>query len=256
MPLAALKASAGYAGFVQQIPSEARDRFAQGASALYPNASQARADLYEPMLFLASCIANQTDFTFGVQDLEFNSLVLKSADALVRIADVLVDQSSVCSNLELTKLELQQVRKQLHNATIQLQQAIVGTSDSDFGPNGGLWNASTTFFDDSPWPTPLDEPSLRGMLPAYACDLPVSMKMSVLPHFFTPSESFHFFCDEFPAPMFTCEPKSVGHTPVTVLQYNYFLQRAFAQVQVPAQNVLSAGLTVLSICQLERLPRH
>lgn len=238
-----LKTSAEYARFVQQIPSEARDRFAQGVSVLYSNASQAVADLYEPMLFLASCIANQTDCAFGVQDLEFNSLVLKSADALVNIADVLVDQSSVCSNLELTKLELQQVREQLHNATIMLQQAVVGTSDSDFESSGGLWNASTRFFDDSPWPTPLDAPSLRGMLPAFACDLPVSLKMSVLPHFFTPSESFHFFCDEFPAPMFTCEPKSVGRTPVTVLQYNYFLQRAFAKV-IGFSTVLSLSLSL------------
>lgn len=184
------------------------------------------------MLFLASCIANQTDCSFGVQDLEFNSLVLKSADALGSIADVLVDQSSVCSNLEMTKLELQQVREELHNATIHLQQAVIGTSDSS-----GLWNASIEFFVDSPWPTPLDEPSLRGMLPAYACDLPVSMKMSVLPHFFTPSESFHFFCDEFPAPMFTCEPKHMGQTPVTVLHYNYFLQRAFAKVRSRATAV-------------------
>lgn len=56
------------------------------------------------------------------------------------------------------------------------------------------------------------------------------MKMGILEHFLAPSETFHFFCDRFPAPFFTCSPE-LGRQPTSWMLYNYFVERAFVTVR-------------------------
>lgn len=79
---------------------------------------------------------------------------------------------------------------------------------------------------------------MRGVLPAYASELPPVTKMSVVEHFFSPAGSFDFFCAKFPATFFACSSDKSAHRSTWTL-YNYFAQRAFTLVRNPTARSIS-----------------
>lgn len=236
--LSQLKSAEDYANVTKSIPEQAKARFAAGARSLY-SSEAAVSDLYEPMIYLAECVrkglGKDTGSTsksaapcgFQVYDTEFNALAVRSAHALVQIARVLLDQSSVCSEFKQTREEVLADIVALRAVEANLKTAILGGSNTS--ENRGLWNSTTKFFDDSATWSSTAVHSLRGVMPGYALILPQDMNMGVVEHFLAPSESFHFFCHRFPAPFFTCTPE-LGSQQTTLTLYNYFVQRAFTNV--------------------------
>ncbi|TYZ56960.1 hypothetical protein PybrP1_010155 [[Pythium] brassicae (nom. inval.)] len=240
-PLAALKTRKDYEDVVKAVPEPAKARFAEGASSLY-GSQAALDDLFEPMVYLARCVSDALragaeesaagPCGFQVFDTEFNSLALRSAHALVQIARVLLDHSSVCSEFKLSRQEMLADVSALRAVETRLKTGILGSGDGNLTA-GGLWNATAQFFDDSAVRSPTAVHSLRGVMPAYAiAALPQHMAMGLAEHFLAPSEAFHFFCSRFPTPFFTCSPE-LGRSQVTVALYNYFVQRAFTNNAFP-----------------------
>ncbi|GMF34196.1 unnamed protein product [Phytophthora fragariaefolia] len=252
--LAELKKAPDYEEVVSSIPQEARTRFAVGARSIL-SAEDAVEDLYEPMIYLAaqprrvgvsddysraSMLFDSTSDTgsetarFGVEDVEFNSLVLRSLLALVNIGRVLVEHSSVCTGFTLTQKELLSDMEELHSMANGLEEALIGSNSTR-----GLWNASSDFFADSSRVSVTSTHSLRGFLPGYAAELDDNKKMLSMKHFLSEPGSFSFFCAQFPASFFACSgdnslsasSSSDGYHPTnTWILYNYFLQRGFSRV--------------------------
>lgn len=135
----------------ERIPAHAKTRFATGAQTLYANSSEAVHDIYEPLIYLASCVsktlAEASESTpprppcgFQVYDTEFNALALRSAHALVRIARVLLDQSSVCTAFEQSRDELLTDVSALRAVEARLLLGILGDASRN---STGLWNATS-----------------------------------------------------------------------------------------------------------------
>ncbi|POM72969.1 hypothetical protein PHPALM_10232 [Phytophthora palmivora] len=258
--LADLKNAPDYRTIVDSIPEEARIRFAIGASTIF-SAEDAVENLYEPMIYLASQIHHLGDHEiyrresmafesipyaaggieaarFGVEDVEFNALILRSSFGLVNIGHVLVEHSSVCTGFTLTQKELLNDMEELHSMTKGLQGALIGTNSSR-----GLWNTSTDFFADSSRLSLTSVHSLRGFLPEYAAELDDDKKMRSMRHFISEPGSFSFFCTRFPASFFECSGNEVSYevsgsmggrpASTTWILYNYFLQRGFARNKFP-----------------------
>lgn len=152
--LAGLTTAEDYADVVKAVPTQAKTRFADGAESLYERQA-AIENLYEPMVYLAQCVSNALrDNTttsdqrtsgpcgFQVYDTEFNSLALRSAHALVQIARVLLDHSSVCSEFKQSRQELLADVKALRAVETRLRTGIVGGGDAN-QTLGGLWNATS-----------------------------------------------------------------------------------------------------------------
>lgn len=257
--LAEMKSASDYEATIKSIPSEARARFAAGASTIF-SARDAIENLYEPMIYLAAqtrhedareiyrrestvleSIAYNTDggkvTRFGVEDVEFNALMLRSSLSLVNIGRVLLEHSSVCTGFTLSEEELLDDMKELHSMAKGLEGALIGTNTTQ-----GLWNASADFFADSSRFSLTSAHSLRGFLPGYAVELNDDKKMSSMKHFLSEPGTFSFFCSQFPASFFACSGKdqldvdgSTSSRPAatTWILYNYFLQRGFARNKFP-----------------------
>ncbi|KAJ0405527.1 hypothetical protein ATCC90586_000765 [Pythium insidiosum] len=120
-PLSSLKLQKDYRAFVQAIPASAKARFNRGA--VMQNGVDSVEDFYEPMMFLAACLSKTNSSSsrsrvfdplalspqcgFAVHDVEFNTLVLRSAVALAEIARVLIERSSVCPVFDFTEDDLE-----------------------------------------------------------------------------------------------------------------------------------------------------
>ncbi|KAE9027732.1 hypothetical protein PF011_g1895 [Phytophthora fragariae] len=257
--LAELKNAPDYETVVGSIPKEARTRFADGALSIL-SAEDAVEDLYEPMIYLAaqqqrggdsdiytrestvltsSTGADNGSETprFGVEDVEFNALALRSSLGLVNIGRVLVEHSSVCTGFTLTEKELLNDMEVLHAMARGLEGALIGNNSTQ-----GLWNASSDFFADSSRVSMTSVHSLRGFLPGYGAELDDDKKMLSMKHFLSEPGSFSFFCTQFPASFFACSGDDStevsglidDHPPTTTwMLYNYFLQRGFARNKFP-----------------------
>ncbi|CAI5700898.1 unnamed protein product [Peronospora effusa] len=258
--LANLKKASDYKTFVRSIPEEARNRFAIGASTMF-SAQDAMENMYEPMIYLAAQIhrsgqsseiysrkstvlesityaaARSEAARFGVEDVEFNSLVLRSSLGLINIGRVLVEHSSVCKELTLTRNELLNDVKELRTMASGLEEALIGTNTTQ-----GLWNTSVDFFADSSRMSLTTTHSLRGFLPAYAVELDDDKKMRLMKHFLSEPGSFSFFCAQFPAVFLACSrgdsTKATGSIDVrsadtTWILYNYLVQRGFVRNKFP-----------------------
>lgn len=150
--LAILKTAEDYEEVTKSIPEQAKARFVEGAGALYAHQT-ALEDLYEPMIYLARCVSKALHGDdgaaasapgpcgFQVLDTEFNSLALRSAHALVQIAHVLVDQSSVCSDFKLSRKEMLVDVAALRAVEARLKAAILGGGNAS--QPRGLWNATS-----------------------------------------------------------------------------------------------------------------
>jgi hypothetical protein len=219
-------------------------------------------NLYEPMVYLAaqtrgqrgsdvysreavalnalSYAADDSEAArFGVEDVEFNALMLRSSLGLVNIGRVLVEHSSVCTGFALTQKELLSDMEELHSMASGLGEALVGNNRSQ-----GLWNSSADFFADSSRSSLSAVHSLRGFLPGYAAELDDDKKMRSMKHFLSEPDSFSFLCTRFPASFFACSGDgSMGSQPkpATWLLYNYFLQRGFTRVRTSSFLVSSGG---------------
>ncbi|KAG2760736.1 hypothetical protein PC129_g10668 [Phytophthora cactorum] len=257
--LSDLKNAPDYETVVSTIPEEARARFAAGASTIFP-AEDAVENLYEPMVYLAAqihrgegseiysrkaamlesvvnAVGGVEADRFGVEDVEFNALMLRSSLSLVNIGRVLVEHSSVCTEFTLTQKELLKDMKELHSMARGLEGALIGNNSTQ-----GLWNKSADFFADSSRLSLTSVHSLRGFLPGYAAELDEDKKMRSMKHFLSEPGSFSFFCSQFPASFFACSgDDSTGiagsrkdHSAVmTWILYNYYLQRGFARNKFP-----------------------
>lgn len=137
----------------KSIPEQAKARFAAGARSLY-SSEAAVSDLYEPMIYLAECVRKRLSSDssssssstegpcgFQVYDTEFNALAMRSAHALVQIARVLLDQSSVCSEFKQSREEMVADISALRAVETNLKIAILGGSNSS--ESRGLWNSTT-----------------------------------------------------------------------------------------------------------------
>ncbi|KAL4175316.1 hypothetical protein KRP22_000284 [Phytophthora ramorum] len=258
--LAELKNASDYETVVKSIPKEARARFAVGASTVF-SAEDSVENVYEPMVYLAaqlqhggegssiysreSSVLNSISFAadssegarFGVEDVEFNALVLRSSLGLVNIGRVLVEHSSVCTGFAVTQKELMNDMDELHSMTRGLKGAIIGSNRTQ-----GIWNASIDFFADSSRLSLTAVHSIRGFLPSYAAELDDDKKMRLMRHFLSDPDTFSFFCTQFPASFFACSggesaevAGSMNGRPAatTWILYNYFLQRGFSRNKFP-----------------------
>ncbi|ETN24244.1 hypothetical protein PPTG_00654 [Phytophthora nicotianae INRA-310] len=257
--LADLKDAPDYKTVVSSIPEEARARFAAGASTIF-SAEDAVENLYEPMVYLAAqthrresneiynrntavldSIVNAANSVeaekFGVEDVEFNALMLRSSLSLVNIGRVLVEHSSSCTEFSLTQKELLKDMKELRSMARGLEGALIGDNSTR-----GLWNKSADFFADSSRLSVTSVHSLRGFLPGYAAELDEDKKMRSMKHFLSEPGSFSFFCTQFPASFFACS--GVDATEIAGLRedrpavttwvlFNYYLQRGFARNKFP-----------------------
>ena len=251
-----MKKAPDYEAVVKCIPEQARRRFEVGASTIF-SAQDAVENIYEPMIYLAarthqgvqgSAINNHglaafdstTNDQFAVEDVEFNSLMLRSSLGLVNIGRVLVRHSPVCTGFSLTQKELLVEVEELRELSEGLKVALVGSDITR-----GLWNISTDFFADSSQVAMTAAHSLRGFLPGYAVELDDNKKMRSMKHFLSEPGSFSFFCARFPASFissfiscsgddWTENAGSKRHRPATTtwLLYNYFLQRGFVKVRL------------------------
>ncbi|CAI5747406.1 unnamed protein product [Peronospora destructor] len=254
--LANLKKAPDYKTIVRSIPEETRNRFAIGASTMF-SAQDAVKNMYEPMIYLAAqthrrgqsseiysrkstvleyiTYASASDETaqFGVEDVEFNSLMLRSSLGLVNIGRVLVEHSSMCKGFTLTQNELLNDVKELRAMASGLKEALIGTNTTQ-----GLWNTSADFFADSSRMALTTTHSLRGSLPSYAVELDDDKKMRLMKHFLSEPGSFSFFCARFPAVFLACsgddsagaaELFDVRSADATWILYNYFVQRGFVR---------------------------
>lgn len=162
--LAELKSAPDYDTVVGSIPEEARTRFANGAISVL-SAEDAVENLYEPMIYIAghqrhgggSDIYDLASFAldsvaaaaaddsetpqFGVEDVEFNALALRSALGLVNIGRVLVEHSSVCTGFTLTEKDLLKDMEELRAMARGLEGALIGNNSTQ-----GLWSISSDFF--------------------------------------------------------------------------------------------------------------
>jgi hypothetical protein len=187
----------------------------------------------------------EEDYTLlRVYDVEFNAFVLRSTEALLNIALILSDHVSSCPNFEKDHDDLKEDIRDIHGTMELLKEAILKSSTTSFQPHKrGFWNETAQFFqDDNEHEDSEGKWSLRGFLPAYAMELPEKVKTGVISHFLAPSESFSFLCDHFPISFFPCPPSDVlknvslveehKEARVTLLLYNYFVQRGFATVSI------------------------
>lgn len=256
-----LKDEPDYRKVTSGIPDDAKARFALGARGVYPSSQDAVENVYEPMVYLAaqmyrggasSDIYNRESSAldsiayaseesssphFGVEDVEFNALVLRSSLGLVNIGRVLVEHSSGCTDFTLTEKELLDDLKELRTMASALEGALIGNNSTQ-----GLWNASEDFFSDSSLSSLTAVNSLRGFLPGYAADLGDDKRMLSMKHFLSEPDSFSFFCTQFPASFFPCSDVALGTSSdesrghpagKTWILYNYFLQRGFSRNKFP-----------------------
>lgn len=137
---------------VRSIPDDAKKRFAAGALGAGWAQGEAITYMYEPMIYLASTLRARDDSSngssldnegsvasFAVADVEFNSLVLRSAQGLVNIAHILTDHSSVCADFSLSKEQMLDELAALRSTVRQLQTAIVGNTTQ----TAGFWNSTS-----------------------------------------------------------------------------------------------------------------
>ncbi|TMW57449.1 hypothetical protein Poli38472_003374 [Pythium oligandrum] len=250
-PLAALKHMDGYDTFVSEIPASAKTRFAAGAT-LIPSEADPIKDYLEPLVFLAHCQQNSSALSvwsanppcpFAVHDVEFNSLVLRSTDALASITEVLLERSSICSDFRLEREDLFDNLRELIAQADGLRDAIVGSDHVK-----GLWNDTTELFDDADQSSPDMIPSLRDALPAYTIDLSETHKLGVLSHFLSSTSTSHFFCSQFPAQFLPCRQSDQSSPSVVLTHYNSFLQRAFVKNELPGLATYLRNMTRNLVC--------
>ncbi|KAG6592751.1 RxLR-like protein [Phytophthora cinnamomi] len=185
--LAELKNAPDYETVISSIPKEARTRFADGARSILL-AEDAVENLYEPMIYLAAQqrsggssdiytrestvfdsiteAGNSAAAQFGVEDVEFNALALRSSLGLVNIGRVLLEHSSVCTGFALTQKELLHDMEELQSMAKGLEGALIGNNNTQVH-------------------------SLRGFLPGYAAELDDDKKMLSMKHFLSePARGF------------------------------------------------------------------
>ncbi|GMF11483.1 unnamed protein product [Phytophthora lilii] len=268
--LAEIKNAPDYDTVIRTIPEEARARFAVGAASVF-TAEDAVENVYEPMMYLAAHGGQSSDtysresiklssdiYTgdgseaaqFGVEDVEFNALILRSSLGLVNIGRVLIEHSSVCTGFTVTQKELLNDMEELHSMSKGLEGALIGSNSTQ-----GLWNVSADFFADSSRLSLTAVHSLRGFLPAYAAELDDDKKMRSMKHFLSEPGSFSFFCTQFPASFFASSGDDSseiagwkdGHaTTTTWMLYNYFLQRGLSRTKDMVCKSTPPGRTSLS----------
>ncbi|CAH0479514.1 unnamed protein product [Peronospora belbahrii] len=236
--LTTLKKAPDYEAVVSSIPEEARNRFAAGASTLF-SAQDAVDNIHvstvvEPIAYSA---ASGETVRFGVEDVEFNALMLRSSLGLENIGRVLADHSSVCNGFTLSKSDLLKDVIKLRAMSKGLKEALVGSNTTH-----GLWNTSVNFFADSSRVSLTATYSLRGFLPGYAVELDDEKKMRSMEHFLSKPSSFSFFCAQFPAVFFACSEEDLTtvagsidgrSAPTTWILYNYYVLRGFVRNKFP-----------------------
>ena len=90
------------------------------------------------MLYVAHEVTRNASSVYdlaGVEDVEFNSFVLRSLNALVTIGNILSEHASVCAGIA-TQEQLKADIRDFEDLKAQLEVALLG----DAVGNQGLWN--------------------------------------------------------------------------------------------------------------------
>ncbi|OQS00626.1 hypothetical protein ACHHYP_03242 [Achlya hypogyna] len=229
--LKAVKGAADYSQVIQRlsVPANARDAFVAAAATFYPDAG-APQDVYEPMLYLASCFVREhyNDVTipekcamaFEVLDVEFNALVLRSSEALLNMATLLLKHASRSLRFDCNDGKGLPTPHEIDG----LKQTVAVLKGRLQAPTpAGLWNVSSQFFQR----TPATAPTVQGFLPLFATELGDGAQLGLLGHLLPTPATFNFFCDYFPMAVFPCGPQAPAPPRVTLLVHNYLVYRGF-----------------------------
>ncbi|CCI46536.1 unnamed protein product [Albugo candida] len=213
-----------------QIPEEVKSRFIDGSRVMI---SESEADIiqnyYKPMLYVAQKVTRNVSSVYdlgGVEDVEFNSFVLRSTNALVTIGNILSEHAAVCNGI-ITQEQLEADTRDFENLKVRLEESLLGDSMGKIG----LWNETMQCYNDaSNYAIDPMHPSLRNILPSFAQELPSNIKSSLFSHFLAPSGTFGFLCDQFPIPYYPCNSSTgTSGNPITLLHYNYLMHRSFTE---------------------------
>ncbi|ETV89059.1 hypothetical protein, variant 8 [Aphanomyces astaci] len=224
--LASVKAAADFAQVISrlQVPTVTAQAFVAQAAVFYPASSHDEIiqDIYYPMLYLASCVGNNSTITskcattFDVVDIEFNTIFLRSAEALAEMATLLYQPVTKLgfSCPVPNKVEVQNLAAVVTTLSATLQSELWDPVDLIFKSNSHKY--------------------ITGMLPLYATKLDESIQMGLISHILPTPNTFHYLCDVFPVSIYPCEESTMasglataaGPTPrIGLLIQNYLLYR-------------------------------
>lgn len=104
--------------------------------------SESEADIiqnyYKPMLYVAQKVTRNVSSVYdlgGVEDVEFNTFVLRSTNALVTIGNILSEHAAVCNGI-ITQEQLEADTRDFENLKVRLEESLLGDSMGKIG----LWN--------------------------------------------------------------------------------------------------------------------
>ncbi|KAF0724961.1 hypothetical protein AaE_009740, partial [Aphanomyces astaci] len=241
--LASVKAAADFAQVISrlQVPTVTAQAFVAQAAVFYPDSSHDEIiqDIYYPMLYLASCVGNNSTITcattFDVVDIEFNTIFLRSAEALAEMATLLYQPVTKLgfSCPVPNKVEVQNLAAVVTTLSATLQRELWDPVDLIFKSNSHKY--------------------ITGMLPLYATKLDESIQMGLISHILPTPNTFHYLCDVFPVSIYPCEESTMasglataaGPTPrIGLLIHNYLLYRGLIKVVCQLIRATSTRCTV------------
>ncbi|EQC40858.1 hypothetical protein SDRG_01924 [Saprolegnia diclina VS20] len=229
--LASVKLAADYAQVIKRlnVPATAQDAYVAAASRFYPRDTSLVKDLYEPMLYLANCFVR--DGTSGtttapskcatdvhVFDVEFNAIVLRSSEALLNMATLLLKHAS-----RSLRFDCKYGLPHAHDIDA-LQRSVAALKARLQSPlPDGLWNASAQYFQSSH----TTSPTVQGFFPLYATALKDTVQIGLLSHILPTPHTFNFFCDYFPMAVYPCQDTIKDVPRITLLVHSYVAYRGF-----------------------------
>ncbi|OQS02267.1 hypothetical protein THRCLA_05346 [Thraustotheca clavata] len=208
--LAKIKQAADYSQVIQRlsVPSNAQEAFVAASALFYPDTTSSVKDIYEPMLYLASCFVQQRyndskihdkcAMNFEVLDVEFNSIVLRSLESLLNMATLLAKHSA--RSLRFDCNDGKGIPKEEEIDALKATVAALKAKLQASYPSG-LWNTSTQFSDNS-------------------------IQMSLLSHILPTPKVFNYFCDYYPMGIYPCDSSESNPNIVLIVQ-NYLIYRGF-----------------------------
>ncbi|KAF0699319.1 Aste57867_10109 [Aphanomyces stellatus] len=221
--MATIKRASDYSQVISrlQIPATATEAFASHVAVFYPDPKEAVADIYEPMLYLASCfVAQEYDeakmrdkcaAAFDVVDVEFNAVFLRSAESLLDMARLLFQPTTKLGfscDVELRKADIQALADVAAGLKSQMEAQ--------------LWDPKDMMFKS-------DNHLVTGFFPLFASTLNDTIQMGLMRHLLPTPNTFHFFCDNFPVSIFPCAETTASANRPLLIVHNYLLYRGFVK---------------------------
>ncbi|ETW08844.1 hypothetical protein H310_01348 [Aphanomyces invadans] len=265
--LAPVKNAADFAQVISrlQVPKVTAQAFADQAAVFYPGASSDEIvqDIYHPILYLATCFVDQRynesamkskcAAAFNAIDVEFNTVFLRSAEALVDMAKLLYQP--------VTKLGFSCPMGLPNKAQVEKLAAVVKTLTRTLRRE--LWDPKNLIFRTS-------HNYVTGMFPLFATALDETIQMGLIQHVLPTSTTFHYLCDEFPVSMYPCEAiapterataasdvrSATTTSRVGLMVHNYMLYRGLLKNSMHgiARYLLHRTFALISASQFQFMP--